>query len=155
MKPVIQLERTGCGIAAVAAVAGVSYRQAQRTANGLGIVAGDRRLWSETSHVRRLLREFGLGPTSSERPFFSWIRLPDLALLAIKWHREEGRPCWHWVVFVRDSEGERVLDSNPSLVQHVRRDFGRMRPKWYLAVGKDRRMKSSSLLHTDRHGDGL
>jgi len=28
MKPVVQLERTGCGIASVAALAGVSYRQA-------------------------------------------------------------------------------------------------------------------------------
>jgi hypothetical protein len=37
MKPVLQLERTGCGIASVAALAGVPYRQAQRTANRLGI----------------------------------------------------------------------------------------------------------------------
>jgi hypothetical protein len=109
MKPVVQLERTGCGIAAVAAIAGVSYRQAQRTAHQLGI---------------------------TEQPFHSWSSLPNLALLAIKWHREQGRPCWHWVVFVRDSEGERVLDSNKSLKSHTRRGFGRMKPKWYLAVAK-------------------
>lgn len=134
----VQLERTGCGIATVAAVAGVSYRQAQRTANGLGIFAGDRRLWSETGYVRRLLREYGLRPASLERPFRSRKSLPDLALLAIKWHREQGRPCWHWVVFVRDAEGERVLDSKRSLKRHVRTDFGRMKPKWYLAVTKNR-----------------
>lgn len=46
VKPVVQLERTGCGIASVAVLAGVSYRQAQRMANRLGIFAGDRRLWS-------------------------------------------------------------------------------------------------------------
>lgn len=138
MKHVVQLERTGCGIAAVAALAGVSYREAQRTANGLGIFAGDRRLWSETGHVRCLLREYGLRSASIERPFRSWNSLPDLALLAIKWHREQGRPCWHWVVFVRDSEGERVLDSKRSLKRHVRMDFGRMKPKWYMAVAKHR-----------------
>lgn len=138
IKPVVQLERTGCGIAAVAAVAGVSYRQAQGTANGLGIFASDRRLWSETGHVRRLLREYGLRPASIERPFRSWNSLPDLALVAIKWHRELGRPCWHWVVFVRDSEGERVLDSKRSLKRPVRTDFGRMKPKWYMAVAKNR-----------------
>ena len=132
----MQLERTGCGIAAVAAVAGVSYRQAQRIANGLGIFSGDRRLWSETGHVRRLLREYGLRPASIERPFRLWNSLPDLALLAIKWHREQGRPCWHWVVFVRDSKGERVLDSKRSLKRHVRTDVGRMKPKWYMAVAK-------------------
>jgi hypothetical protein len=134
MKPVVQLERTGCGIAAVATMAGVSYRQAQQTANRLGIFATDRRLWSETAHVCRLLREYGLRPASTEQPFHSWSSLPALALLAIKWHREQGRPCWHWVVFVRDREGERVLDSNRSLKRHVRTDFGRMKPKWYMEV---------------------
>ena len=138
MKPVVQLERTGCGIAAVAAIAGVSYRQVQQTANRLGIFASDRRLWSETDYVHRLLRKYRLRPASAEQPFRSWSNLPDLALLAIKWHREEGRPRWHWVVFVRDSEGERVLDSKRSLKRHVRTDFGRMKPKWYLAVVKKR-----------------
>lgn len=96
MKPVVQLERTGCGIAAVAAIAGVSYRQAQQTANKLGIFADDRRLWSETAYyVRRLLREYWLRPALTEQPFRSWSRLPDLALLVIKWHREHGQPCWH------------------------------------------------------------
>lgn len=136
IKPVIQLEQTGCGIAAVAAIAGVSYQQAQRTANRLGIFATDPRLWSETAHVSRLLRQYRLRPTSTERPFRSWSSLPDLALLAIKWHRDQGRPCWHWVVFVRDRGGERVLDSKQLLTYHVRTDFGRMKPKWYIAVAK-------------------
>lgn len=138
IKPVVQLEQTGCGIAAVATIAGESYRQTQRKANQLGIFATDRRLWSETDHVRRLLNEYRLRPASIERPFRSWSSLPDLALLAIKWHREKGRPCWHWVVFVRDLEGARVLDSKQSLTRHVRRDFGRMKPKWYIAVVKNR-----------------
>ncbi len=138
MKHVVQLERTGCGIAAVAAIAGISYRQAQQTANRLGIFATDRRLWSETAQVRRLLQNFRLRPASTEQPFRSWSSLPDLALLAIKWHREKGQTCWHWVVFVRDREGERVLDSKRSLKRHVRTDFGRMKPKWYMAVAKNR-----------------
>jgi uncharacterized protein YeaO (DUF488 family) len=138
MKPVVQMEQTGCGIAAVAAIAGVSYRRAQRTANRLGIFATDRRLWSETAQVRRLLQNYRLRPASTEQPFHSWSSLPDLALLAIKWHREQGKACWHWVVFVRDSDGERVLDSKRSLKCHERRDFGRMKPKWYLAVAMKR-----------------
>ena len=138
VKPVVQLERTGCGIAAVATLAGVSYRQARRTANQLGIFAADRRLWSETAHVRRLLREYRLRPASIEQPFRSWNNLPNLALLAIKWRRENGRPFWHWVVFVRDGKGERVLDSKRALKSHVRRDWGRMRVKWYMAVSKKR-----------------
>jgi hypothetical protein len=38
------------------------------------------------------------------------------------------------VVFVRDRVGERVLDSKRSLKRHVRTDFGRIKPKWYMAV---------------------
>jgi hypothetical protein len=41
VKSVIQLERTGCGIAAMAALADVSYRKMQRVANRLGIFADD------------------------------------------------------------------------------------------------------------------
>ncbi|WP_455243874.1 hypothetical protein [Petrachloros mirabilis] len=134
--PVIQLERTGCGIASVAALAGVSYQEVKRKAKQLGIIAADPRLWSETDHVRRLIREYRLRPASTEQPFCSWKTLPDLALLAIKWHRENSRPYWHWVVFVRDEGGERVLDSKRSLKSHVRRDFGRMKVKWYMAVEK-------------------
>jgi hypothetical protein len=134
MKPVIQLEPTGCGIASVAAIAGVSYSRAKSVANSLGITADDQRLWSETAHVRNLLRHFGLRADSREMPFHSWDALPNLALLSIKWHLEKGRPYWHWVVFVREGSRSYILDSKKSLGQHTRTDFGRMKPKWYIRV---------------------
>ena len=134
MKPVVQLEWTGCGIASVAALAGVSYRQAQCVANRLGIFAGDSRLWSETHYVRRLLKEYGIRSASIEVPFTSWEALPDLALLAVKWHKERDRSFWHWVVFWRGHCGPVVLDSKRALRRHVRTDFGRMRAKWFIPV---------------------
>jgi len=134
MKPVVQLERTGCGIAAVAALAGVSYRQAQRAANRLGISADDPKLWSETHHFRRLLKEYGIRSAKSEVQFDSWEALPDLALLAIKWHKDRDRAFWHWVVFSRGTDRLVVLDSKRDLRNHVRTDFGRMKPAWYLPV---------------------
>jgi hypothetical protein len=134
MKPVVQLEATGCGIASVAALAGVTYRTAQRVARRLGIVAGDDRLWSDTAYVRRLLQRYGLHAHRSETPFSSWSALPSRALLAVKWHRERGRPFWHWVVFVREQGQAYVLDSAAALARHVRTDFGRMQPKWFIAV---------------------
>ena len=91
MKPVVQLERTGCGIASVAALAGVSYREAQRVANRIGIFSDDPKLWSEPHHVRRLLKEYGIGAASTRVPFTSWETLPDRALLAVKWHNEGDR----------------------------------------------------------------
>ena len=136
MKPVVQLERTGCGIASVAALAGVSYRQAQCVANRLGIVADDPKLWSETGYVRRLLMEYGIRSASTEVPVTSWEALPDLGLLAVKWHKERDRSFWHWVLFLRGPRGPVVLDSKRVLRRHVRTDFGRMKPKWFISVSQ-------------------
>jgi hypothetical protein len=134
MNPVVQLERTGCGIASVATVAGVTYRQAQRAANRLGIYAEDQRLWSETRHVRRLLERYGIHAARTEARFVSWRALPDLALLAIKWHTLHGRAFWHWVVFRRGPNGATVLDPTRGLRTNIRTDFGRMQPKWFIAI---------------------
>lgn len=37
MKPVVQEEKTGCAIASAAAIAGISYQEAKKIANELGI----------------------------------------------------------------------------------------------------------------------
>ena len=134
MKSVIQEESTGCGIASSAAIAGISYDEAKAVANGLGINADDQALWSDTLYVRRLLSELGVKTGEAEQPFTGWGALPDCALLAIKWRRESGKPFWHWVVFVREGDQEYVLDSKKALKHHTRRDFGRMKPKWYIPV---------------------
>ena len=142
MKPVIQLERTGCGIASVAALAGVSYRAAREAAGRLGIRAEDHRLWSETTPVRRLLKRYRLRGSFKEQSFRSWAALPKRSLLAINWRRIRGRACWHWVVCVKDGSTY-VLDSSPLLKRHVRTDFRRMKPKWFIAV---QRLPSRSVL---------
>ncbi len=138
IRPVVQEERTGCGIAAAAALAGVSYARAKAVAASVGISAQDPRLWSETAAVRRLLTQFGLRAAVTRRPFRSWTGLPDCALLAIKWHLEQGRPFWHWVVFVRENDRSYVVDSNPTLKAPLRTDLGRMRPVWFLTVTRKR-----------------
>ncbi|HWA09691.1 MAG TPA: hypothetical protein VG838_09595 [Opitutaceae bacterium] len=134
VQAVIQEERTGCAIACVAALAGVSYATARKEAAGLGISAADPALWSATGHVRRLLAHFGLRAGRGEKRFTAWDRLPDCALLAIKWHREPTGPAWHWVVFTRDGANACVLDSKRALRTHRRTDFGRMKPKWFIAI---------------------
>jgi len=133
-KPVIQKDDTGCGIACVAALAGVTYKQAQSTARRLGIFADDPRLWSETVSVRLLLREYGLGISKREEPSKCWEALPDLASLALKWRIECGRAVWHWAVFWRGPCGAMVLDSKRSLRTNRRTDFGRMKPKWFISL---------------------
>jgi len=134
MKAVVQEERSGRGIASIAALASISYRQSRRSANRLGIHAEDTRLWSDTRHVRTLLNHHGIHCSQREKPFVSWEALPDTALLAIKWHLERGTPFWHWVVFWRGPRGPVVLDPKRTLRSNTRTDFGRMKPKWYIAV---------------------
>lgn len=133
-RAVVQEEVAGCGIASVAALAGVSYEQARVAAAKLGVSAADPKLWSQTAHVRSLLRHFGLHAGVDEQPFRAWDALPPLALLATKWHLERGQPFWHWAVFVRDARGPVVLDSKKALKTNIRTDFGRIKPKWYIEV---------------------
>ena len=134
MKPVIQQEATGCAIAASAVLAGVNYTIAKKAAKKLGINADDSKLWSSTIYIRRLLKHYNIKTSQTETPFKDWPSLPDRALLASKWHKKKGIPYWHWVVFVRDATGEYVLDSKKALKQHKRTDFGRIKPKWFIAL---------------------
>jgi len=52
MKPAIQEEQTGCAIASAAAIAGISYEEAKKAANAMGIYAEDKSLWSDAGHIR-------------------------------------------------------------------------------------------------------
>ena len=141
--PVIQEEKTGCAIASTAVLAGVSYQDAKKIANSLGIFAEDTALWSETNYIRKLLASFNINIDKSETPFKSWEQLPDCALLAINWHLEEGKPYWHWVVFVRENNNEKaVFDSSPKLHNNVRKDFNDIKPEWYIGINKERHPQS-------------
>lgn len=134
LKPVIQQETTGCGIAAVATLLGKTYPEMKAIANGMGIYAEDESLWSDTGYVRRLLAVSGAQVGAEETPFESWDALPDLALLPIKHHQENGREFWHWTVFQRVQGKAFVLDSASYLSENIRQDFAEMRPRWFIRV---------------------
>ena len=137
MNPVVQEEKTGCAIASTAVLAGISYKKAKEVANSIGIFAEDKALWSETTYIRQLLSQFNLNADKEETPFTDWDSLPDYALLSINWHLEEGKPFWHWVVFVRKDDGQFIFDSSPRLVSNIRQDFDDIHPKWFIGVGED------------------
>ena len=138
MKPVIQEERTGCGIAAVANILGKTYAQMKTIANTMGIYAADTSLWSDTQYVRRMLASAGVATSAEEKPFSTWDALPDLALLSIKYHREGDKDFWHWVVFKRVDGQSMVLDSASYLPSNLRTDFAAMQPKWFIEVSHTR-----------------
>jgi ABC-type bacteriocin/lantibiotic exporter with double-glycine peptidase domain len=134
MNTVVQEDVTGCGIASVAALAGVTYKQVKEVATRLNIQVSDSRLWSDTAFVRTLLKHYGIEAGPQEQPFLSWKTLPPLALLAVKWRRKGNQAFWHWVIFRRGSEESVVLDPKQSLKKHVRTDFGRIKPKWFITI---------------------
>ncbi|NRB39548.1 MAG: hypothetical protein HRU20_13930 [Pseudomonadales bacterium] len=133
---VIQEEITGCGIASVANIVDATYAEVKKKANSIGIFAEDKTLYSDTGYVRRLLSEYDVETSSAELAFTAWNRLPDLALLSIKHHEEDGVPFWHWVVFKRIDGKPLVLDSAAYLDKNKRCDFDAMQPKWYIEVVK-------------------
>jgi hypothetical protein len=134
MKPVIQQDRTGCAIASAAALAGTSYEAIKQLTNAVGIDVWDPALWSDTRPMVELLKAVGITIPEQVTGFESWETLPDCALLAVKWREEQGRASWHWVVFVNDGNDRYVLDPKKGLKSNVRRDFGRIKPKWYIPV---------------------
>ncbi len=136
LNPIKQEETTGCGIASVANIAGKTYAEMKSIANSLGIFAEDKSLWSDTAYVRKLLATEGYSTSPTEIPFESWEALPDLALLSIKHHQEEGINYWHWVVFKRHFGEPFVLDSAAYLESNIRQDFEDMNPKWFIEVSK-------------------
>ncbi|WP_048389130.1 hypothetical protein, partial [Marinobacter psychrophilus] len=68
---VIQGEITGCGIAATAALAGLSYAEAKKKASNLGVYAADTPPLSETKYVIQLLGGCGISASPKEAPFES------------------------------------------------------------------------------------
>lgn len=134
LKPVVQEEITGCGIASVANILGKTYAEMKAVANAMGIHASDKSLWSDTQYVRCLLSDSGVETSKGEILFQSWEALPDLALLSIKHHQEEGKDFWHWVVFKRVDGQSFVLDSADYLPSNLRQDFAAMQPKWFIEV---------------------
>jgi len=100
----------------------------------MGIFADDQSLWSDTAYVRSLLAQLGVEAAETELPFTNWEELPECALLSIKWREKSGRPSWHWAIFVREGDESYVLDSKKALKTNIRKDFGRMHPKWFIPV---------------------
>ncbi|MEC8886584.1 MAG: hypothetical protein VX875_05715 [Pseudomonadota bacterium] len=131
---IIQEQETGCGLASVANLVGRSYAEVKAVANSLGIYAEDQALWSDTDYVRRLLKHFGMRCSEDETPFIDWKALPDLALLATKYHEENGKYFWHWVAFKRIDGKPFVLDSASYLAENLRTDFENIQPKWFIEI---------------------
>lgn len=132
MKRVIQKDRTGCGLACIAMLAGRTYQEVRKAAVALNIEkAGE--FYTHAIHLKELGAVFNIHiPAKRWRVFRSWGELPDTALVAI--NPRDGGLYWHWVVFMRRDGSEFVLDPRESVKTERRTDFGRMRAARFLPV---------------------
>jgi hypothetical protein len=95
MNPVVRMDRTSCAIACVAEMMGMSHSDMKSLARSIGVTPEDNALWTSTLPIRRLLAYGGLQAGPEELPFTLWERLPDWALLSIRWKIQDGNPSWH------------------------------------------------------------
>jgi len=132
MRRIRQRDSTGCGLACIAMVAGINYEDVRAIAvSKLGWdETGD--FYTGTRDLRDLAGYFGIAVGKRRRSFKSFNALPDTAILANNY--KEQTDTWHWVVFHRIEGKPVIYDPNQSIKNDKRRDFGRIKAKWFLPV---------------------
>lgn len=132
MKRVKQGNASGCGLACVAMLANKKYEEIRELAKEILNFNNDHDLYTDTTHLRKLLLSFGIVTSSKKVPFTEWGKLPKKAILGINHDMKTDK--WHWVVYQRDDRGASVLDPKVTIKTDRRTDFSRMRPKWYISI---------------------
>jgi len=132
LRRVRQRDPTGCGLACIAMIAGTNYEKVRDIAvNELGWNEAEA-FYTGTRDLRELSRYFGVDVGKRRRPFKTFQSLPTVAILAINY--KEQTDTWHWVVFHRIEDNPVIYDPNQSIKNDKRRDFGRIKAKWFLPV---------------------
>ena len=131
LKRVVQKDATGCGLACIAMVAGVSYTQAKKAAVKSRVVDENQPYYTNSGQLARILEELG-GSAEKGRRLSHWSSLTSLCIVGIGY--KEAEDTWHWVVFVPDRTGGHVLDPRKSVTTNRRKDFSRMVPHRYIPV---------------------
>lgn len=122
---------TSCGVACVAMLARLSYRDAFR----VGTELWTRQSWegnyrTDAAELRAMLAEVGWRLGRKVR-CKTWRKIPSGALVAVHKKRNNG---WHWVVSDSDDEGPFFYDPRKSVKTCRRRDFQSVPPAWYHRV---------------------
>jgi predicted double-glycine peptidase len=133
IKRVKQKHETGCGIACVATLSNKKYDQVLDDSREL-FLWGERKssFYTSGKNIRDLLRSYGIESDRGRR-ISSWKNLMGRCSTAIVAINPHGR-YWHWVVFIKEKNGEFILDPNPKVKTEKRTDFGRMRIKSFIPV---------------------
>lgn len=127
MRRIIQQHGTSCGIACVAMLARISYREALAVAKELyeeGTWSKNHR--TDIEDLRYILEELGwkLGRKVTTT---DWEKVPPGCLVAVQWKKGN----WHWVVSAEDDEGLFFFDPRKAVEAVRRRDSSRVPVAWY------------------------
>lgn len=132
IKRIIQEDSTGCGLACVAMLAGVEYRNVKSKAISMKLLPYHGPYYTRTSHLNKLLVSYTI-QVKHGRKVRNWKSLSSKAIIGINY--KEKSNTWHWALFVRENNGEEyVVDPKRNIKLNKRKDFGRMRLRSYIPV---------------------
>ena len=132
LRRIAQGTGTSCGLASVAMLARLSFREVEALAREVlpkVFTATHQRTYAKDLRVLLATLGWRLGRQVKCR---TWKRVPPHALVAVQWKRGEDR--WHWVVSDEDEAGPSFLDPRKQVKAPRRRDLKKVRPSWYHRV---------------------
>ena len=109
MKMVKQRDSTGCGVAAVAMLYGVSYKKAKKIIKKEGGFCG-REFMTDNQGMKKVLRRLRLIRKTAK--FIHLRSLKNLKGKALIGAYQKANGDWHWIVGSVDRNGPYVLNPN-------------------------------------------
>ena len=88
--------------------------------------------YTDTKQLYILGQYFNIKLSKRKIPFRNFESLPHTAILATNYDKNDD--IWHWVIFKRTSKEQFVYDPKKSIKSNKRKDFNRIKAKWYLPV---------------------
>lgn len=132
IKRVIQEDSTGCGIACIAMVAGISYAEAKQiTLNNEILKKSVKNFYTTTKDLVNVLNSIGI-ESSKGRKVRYWSSINTISIVGINFL--ETTDTWHWVLFIPDEDTGYVLDPSKRVKTEKRTDFSRMRLRSYIPI---------------------
>ena len=132
IKRVIQEDSTGCGIACIAMVAGISYAEAKQiTLNNEILKKSVKNFYTTTKDLVNVLNSIGI-ESSKGRKVRYWSSINTISIVGINFL--ETTDTWHWVLFIPNKDTGYVLDPSKRVKTEKRTDFSRMRLRSYIPI---------------------
>lgn len=129
IKHVYQHDDTGCGLACVAMLVNQTYYEVKDQLINKGFFKRNLDFGTTFQELTNILTMFNFRPMK-KRKFKKWNCIPAKVAIASTNYDKSGG--WHWVVFVRDSDGYFIYD--PSKPRKKIRDLRGKMSGWFIEI---------------------